>query len=192
MIDLSTPAGSLLWLREVAAGLSARDGGACARLLDDPKFRLWPGSPAKHHVWEGGLAQHTAQVCMAAMGMCDAAEHSGKPMDRDVVACAAIFHDAGKIHDYAPDPMGTGGWVKTPHCTLVHHLVRSAEMWNREAQPPAVDGAFALQVTHCILAHHGRREWGAAVVPATREAWCVHLADMSSVQCVEVRRAGPE
>ena len=62
---------------------------------------------------------------------------------------------------------------------------------DHEAPPALREWALKLEAKHCILAHHGRREWGAPVVPATREAWCVHLADMSSVHAIESRREGP-
>jgi 3'-5' exoribonuclease len=31
-----------------------------------------------------------------------------------------------------------------------------------------------------MLAHHGRKEWGSPVEPATNEAWILHAADMMS------------
>ncbi len=191
--DLSTVAGSLEYLGHVADLLKRHDGGACAALLTLEKFREWPASTSKHHVWKGGLVQHTAQVLHGALRMCDTAALSGRALDATVVACAAIYHDAGKIHDYdRVVDMQTGllaGWEKNEHYRMVHHVVKSAEMWH---DTYVVPGAFKDAVKHCILAHHGRREWGSPVVPATQEAWCVHLADMSSVQCVEVRKAGPE
>jgi 3'-5' exoribonuclease len=35
-----------------------------------------------------------------------------------------------------------------------------------------------LNMRHCILSHHGRKEWGSPVVPATREAILIHQLDM--------------
>jgi len=45
-----------------------------------------------------------------------------------------------------------------------------------------VDAQYHDAVLHCILSHHGRREWGSAVAPSSREAWLVHLADMKSAR----------
>jgi hypothetical protein len=35
-------------------------------------------------------------------------------------------------------------------------------------------------IVHCMLAHHGRKEWSSPVEPATNEAWILHAADMTS------------
>jgi 3'-5' exoribonuclease len=34
-----------------------------------------------------------------------------------------------------------------------------------------------LQLRHCILSHHGKKEWGSPVLPSTREAVLVHQMD---------------
>jgi len=43
-----------------------------------------------------------------------------------------------------------------------------------------VDKATILKVAHCILAHHGRPEWGSAITPQTPEALTLHWADCLS------------
>jgi 23S rRNA maturation-related 3'-5' exoribonuclease YhaM len=37
-------------------------------------------------------------------------------------------------------------------------------------------------ITHNILSHHGMREWGSPVAPATKEAWILHLCDNMSAR----------
>jgi 3'-5' exoribonuclease len=37
-------------------------------------------------------------------------------------------------------------------------------------------------VIHCILSHHGRKDWGSPVEPATLEALVLHQADMLSAK----------
>jgi 3'-5' exoribonuclease len=44
---------------------------------------------------------------------------------------------------------------------------------------PGLDAPCVERLTHAILAHHGRKEWGAPVEPQTVEAWLVHLADLA-------------
>lgn len=50
---------------------------------------------------------------------------------------------------------------------------------------PAVGEARLDALLHAILAHHGRKEWGAPVEPATLEAWLVHLADLAEARLWE-------
>jgi 23S rRNA maturation-related 3'-5' exoribonuclease YhaM len=38
------------------------------------------------------------------------------------------------------------------------------------------------EVTHAILSHHGQREWGSPVRPATKLAWILHTCDMMSAR----------
>jgi len=70
-----------------------------------------------------------------------------------------------------------------PHDRLIHHINRSALMWSHDAiKFPEVYSNFHDAVLHCILSHHGRREWGSSVAPNSREAWLVHIADMMSAR----------
>lgn len=62
--------------------------------------------------------------------------------------------------------------------------------WTRPAMPDGsrrsfinlseLPRSFEEHVTHCILSHHGRFEWGSPVEPRTHEAWLLHAADMLS------------
>ena len=178
----------------------------CRRVLAMKKFQEWPASTSKHHVWIGGLAEHTLQVVRMAIALADQeiiesrdsyfnGQHGygDRPQfDRHVAIMAALFHDVGKIDDYDVIVNKTGlgedvvTFLKTPHYKTIHHVVKSSDYWLEFSRglPPDVIAA----VQHCILAHHGRLEYGSPVTPATREAWAVHLADMASVQLVEERK----
>lgn len=39
--------------------------------------------------------------------------------------------------------------------------------------------ALAMNIKHCVLAHHGRLEYGSPKLPSTLEALVVHLADFT-------------
>lgn len=167
-------------------------------LLSDENLLLWPASISKHHAYPGGLIQHISQVVSAASSICFEANLAQKPLNTEVVLLGALFHDIGKIKDYemfeidgdgnvrklakAKDATGMIFWKKGNHFKMVHHLVESYNIWNRVGVSEHKDA-----VSHTILAHHGRLEWGSPVLPATREAWAVHLADQISVNCIEER-----
>jgi 3'-5' exoribonuclease len=61
------------------------------------------------------------------------------------------------------------------HITQGVLMVRAAAV---QAEP-AVHPARLSSLTHIILAHHGRQEWGSPVEPQSVEAWLVHLADLA-------------
>jgi len=145
----------------------------CRYALGDPRFAKGYGSSVdtshKHHAYSGGLVVHTAEVVTAAVSM---GETVGA--DLDVLITAAIWHDFAKIHDY--DEHGNG----TKYRDLIRHVSGSfAEFtWYWDV----IEHPKYEEISHCILAHHGRKEWGSPVEPQTKEAACLHYADMLSMQ----------
>jgi 3'-5' exoribonuclease len=138
-------------------------------VLNDPRFGEWPASVDKHHAYVGGLAAHTYEVfdCLP----------SSVGVNFQVLLVAAIWHDYGKLWDYEKNSEGI--WVKTPHYKLVRHVSRSYAEFMKAA-PSVVPEELIDQIGHCILAHHGRKEWGSSVEPATPEALALHQADYFS------------
>jgi 3'-5' exoribonuclease len=187
--------------------LTEAEQKACNRVMAIKKFQEWPASTSKHHVWIGGLMEHTLQVVRMAMNLVDQGivesrdsyfngqHHYGDrdPIHKNVVIMAALFHDVGKIHDYDVVINKTGlgeelvTFLKTEHYKTIHHVVKSSDYWLEFSKGLPPETIEAVQ--HCILAHHGRLEYGSPVTPVTREAWAVHLADMASVQLVEQRNS---
>jgi 3'-5' exoribonuclease len=155
----------------------------CDKVLDDPRFSLFPASISKHHAWEGGLAEHTFQV---VRGVIDIAKVAPE-INACTVVVAALWHDYGKVFDYE---FLDGAWVYAKHKVMVSHLSRSYSEFMQATSDLSGDycDQFRMEVGHCILAHHGQHEYGSPVLPQTREAWAVHLADMISVHCIEDRK----
>lgn len=46
-------------------------------------------------------------------------------------------------------------------------------------------------VGHCILAHHGRKDWGSPIEPQTQEAYLLHAADTWSSRFGPWKESGP-
>ena len=51
-----------------------------------------------------------------------------------------------------------------------------------QLKPFFISNDMYSAVEHCILAHHGKLEWGSPVLPQTIEANIVHIADLLSSQ----------
>lgn len=161
-------------------------------VLNNKLFQEFPASPNKHHTYEGGLFDHTLEVVQAAIGIINLNASLGKTLDRTVILTACVFHDYGKIFDYEKivvQPEAKILWVKNEHYQKIHHIVKSYSHLLEAASD--ADYTWREEVAHCILAHHGKLEYGSPVVPFTQEAWTVHLADMISVMCIEKRAAEP-
>jgi 3'-5' exoribonuclease len=148
--------------------------------LNDDRFGIWPASskPGKHHHRDGGLAEHTWEVCVAA-------SHFATETNGPLLFLACLYHDAGKMWDYERKD---GVWGPSSHRDTIGHVVRSAMIWEEAASNTALilDDEISL-VTHAILAHHGYREWGSPVTPQTKMAWILHLCDMISARLDECK-----
>jgi len=152
------------------------------KVINTPEFWTAPGGRAQHHDYVGGLAVHTAEVMDYALN-CAMVSHS--KINLQVLVMSVLYHDFGKIWDYSYND--TGGIEKTEHMDLIYHLPRSYGEWigvvsNHQHSNELPEG-FIDNVSHAILAHHGRREWASPVEPKTPEAYILHCADMMSVNC---------
>jgi len=162
-----------------------------SKVLNDNRFNYWSGSgkPEHHHYGDGGLLKHTSEVTMFCFDI--AVRHqamNGVKLNIRELLVSAIWHDYGKIWDYQKDENGVWG-KHDNHARQVHHISRSVIEWQKYAtrMPWMDDGGIFMKmnidnVTHNILSHHGMREWGSPVAPATREAWILHLADNLSAR----------
>lgn len=153
-----------------------------ARVLDLPGFAECSGSisPGKHHHGTGGLQQHTFEVVnlvlqnRIACGVQD-------DVSEDHAFLAALFHDVGKVWDYAVGGHmfhGQEVWAETPHKRLINHVNRSALFWDQCAREEGLPENARDAVLHAILAHHA--EHGSSVMPKTKLAWLLHLCDSLS------------
>jgi len=140
------------------------------------RFKTWPAAATMHHVFQGGLLEHTyAMMRMAEASKIDPA-HEG--INFDVVYAAVVLHDIGKIATY---DFELGLAVKKNNLDiLLGHIVLADEMVTKVARDKGLStvSGIVLNLRHCILSHHGKKEWGSPIFPATREAILVHQLDM--------------
>lgn len=151
-------------------------------VLSDPRFSIWGASSGEgaHHNYHGGLAEHTMEVAQLA----DANARLlfvDKDINHQELFLAALFHDVGKMWDYEYNEV-SGKWIGTPHKRIIHHISRSAVVWEKAAEKHDLSQKMRDGVLHAILAHHGRREWGSPVAPLSKVAWLIHLSDQLSAR----------
>jgi len=138
-----------------------------------------------HHAMEGGFLIHNAEMLAMAKSMSENAFY--KHLDFEVIAAAILLHDIGKIGAYRNGMYGTqeeGQILYKDHIKGIDHLPLSYAMFYSMAEKlNFADTELARKISHCILSHHGRQEWGSPVEPQSPEAWFVHLVDMMSSRC---------
>lgn len=135
-----------------------------------------------HHAYVGGLYQHTYEILESLRALMDTGLYG--QIRAEVVAISALFHDIAKTEEYV---VGDGGNISsTDYIKYVGHHYGSARIVeNLMDQCPAFSQADKVAVLHCILSHHGRKEWGALFEPQTPEATMLHQLDMLSSQCAK-------
>lgn len=141
------------------------------------RFCEWPAAQRRHGAVRHGLLAHSLRVAQLARSLPETYGPDGLICDRDLVIAGSLLHDIGKVRTL---PAIAGSTVPEEAHSFDHSTL-SVIMVQNAAQ--AVQPMFAPErldhLLHVILAHHGRKEWGAAVEPQTVEAWLVHLADLA-------------
>jgi 3'-5' exoribonuclease len=157
-------------------------------LYQYPQFVRWPGSHNQllHHHELGGLARHTWEIIDVGMHIIPQLNLCDK-IDPRAYYLAALFHDTGKMFDYDVDK--NDKVTSTEHKRLIYHLPRSCLIWHDIiGKFSELNDIYHDGVLHCILAHHGSREFGSPVAPKTREAWLLHLCDGISARMDDCER----
>ena len=133
-------------------------------------FRNSSAAKTVHHGFVGGLLEHTLSVAK----LCDYYCSAYPVLKRDLLLTAAICHDIGKIREISAFPEND----YTDDGQLLGHIVMGSQMVAERAKE--IEGfphGLLAQVQHCILAHHGRYEYGSPKIPALIEALALNYAD---------------
>jgi 3'-5' exoribonuclease len=141
------------------------------------RFKQWPAATAAHHAFVGGLLEHTWGMFKIAQAV-GTTDPSQAGVNMSVVYAAVLLHDFGKIITYQFAP-GSGAESNSLQY-LLGHICVADEMIVRacyKLQLKTIKGDI-LNLRHCILSHHGKKEWGSPIIPSTREAVLVHQIDM--------------
>ena len=178
----------ITYLYKLAEGAPTLDRHiACEKgigYLEDncPEFFSHPasGQSFQHHHSIGGLVQHTAEVIQIGL-QTRAVLNLSNIVPYDQFFLAALYHDVGKVKAYE---QVDGKWVKTRDSRLFHHIHLGVKIFEEmlakeQLNYPVAD---AGGIVHAIMAHHGCREWGSPVAPATPVAQLLHQSDMTSAR----------
>ena len=133
-------------------------------------FRRAPAAKGFHHVYIGGLLEHTLSV----VRLLDLAAGHYAGINRDLLITGGILHDIGKIYEFSYERIVE---YSDPG-RLVGHIVIGVEMVDTKiAAIPDFPEQIAMELRHLILSHHGVLEYGSPKRPKTLEALIVHYMD---------------
>lgn len=132
------------------------------------EFKRAPGAMFHHHAWLGGLLEHSLAVARVALEA-----SKGYETDRGLLVTGALLHDVGKMREYEVTTsikVGEEGMLRG-------HVVMSEEMVRGKARSIGLDGRDLLKLSHILLSHHGKEEFGSPKPPMFVEAVLVYYAD---------------
>lgn len=164
------------------------------RCIDDPRLKQlvqtllvehkvllqkMPAAQNFHHSYTGGLLEHVWSMTRIASVLADhyATYYSklNPPLNKGVIIAATILHDIGKLRELDYHPVET---KYTKEGCLIGHVLMGRDMVREAAR--TIDGfpeETLLLLEHAILSHHGKRDFGAPIVPQTLEALLVSYVD---------------
>ena len=149
-------------------------------------FQFHSAAKSVHHGFVGGLLEHTLSVAK----MCDYYSSSYPQLNTDLLLTAAIFHDIGKTKELSRFPEND----YTDDGQLLGHIIIGTEMVGKGIRAiPGFPEVLAVELKHCILAHHGELEYGSPKKPALLEALALNFADNTDAKMetmIEALNAG--
>ncbi|MEF8879512.1 MAG: HD domain-containing protein [Candidatus Thermoplasmatota archaeon] len=174
-------------LDEVTAEIDKVENKQLNKLLhvffDDSEFiedfRQSPSAITHHHNYVGGNLEHTVSVIKLCKKICET--YPG--INKDLLIAGAILHDVGKIKEYR----ATTTVDKTSMGNFIGHIVLG-DRWIREnimamrQRGEEFDEELETHLSHMVLSHHGKYEYGSPRLPKTIEACILHQADNMDAQ----------
>jgi len=138
-----------------------------------------PAAQNFHHSYTSGLLEHVWSMTRIGGFLAD---HYAKyydelnpPLNRGLIVAATILHDIGKLRELEYHPFEA---KYTKEGCLIGHVLMGRDMVREAAQRiEDFPQELLLLLEHAILAHHGKREFGAPVPPLTLEALIVSYID---------------
>ena len=159
----------------------------CRAILDEifkkyyDKFLDYPAAVKNHHEFYHGLIYHTVSMCEIA----DFIASHYEDINRDLLISGCILHDIGKVVELS-GPVAT---KYTDEGNLLGHLTIGMSIVREAAEKLNIKSEVPMLLEHMILSHHGKLEFGAAVLPSTKEALLLSMIDDMDAKMMMLEKA---
>jgi 3'-5' exoribonuclease len=149
--------------------IGAHTSGGITALLDTvmsddiiaPLLMRAPAAKTYHHAYLSGLLEHILSLMRAALAL---REHY--KFDLGIVLAACALHDIGKCWELDC----ARGTAYSKLGVLHGHIAIGFSLIDRLCDQLDLDKDTQAHILHIIASHHGSKENGSPVAPATREA----------------------
>jgi 3'-5' exoribonuclease len=134
------------------------------------RYSTAPAAKAMHHVYLGGLLEHSLSVAALADDVC----RRYPDIHRDLLIAGALLHDIGKVAELSYERT----FDYTDEGKLLGHIVMGTEMVEEKIRDlPGFPRETAVLLKHLLLSHHGQYEYGSPKRPKTLEAVILNFID---------------
>lgn len=138
------------------------------------QFCIAPAAMQMHHNYLGGLLEHTLNMANVAQVLFPLYPK----IQKDLVLAAIFLHDIAKTQELSYKI----GFGYTDRGQLLGHIIQGTQMITQKADELQAAGTpvnpeILDSLLHIIVSHHGTREFGSPVLPATPEAFMVNYID---------------
>jgi 3'-5' exoribonuclease len=135
------------------------------------KIKRGPAARNIHQAYMGGLLEHVWHMARVARAV---VREVYPKLDYDMVVTGILLHDLGKLEELEFSPAIS--YTKLGY--LQGHIFIGLKMVDEKLRKlPDFPDELRLHLEHIILSHHGEKEWGSPILPATPEAMLVHQID---------------
>ncbi|HEY5674606.1 MAG TPA: HD domain-containing protein [Malonomonas sp.] len=135
-----------------------------------PRYSMAPAAKGMHHVYLGGLLEHSLAVSALA---CDIAPRYPQ-INRDLLIAGALLHDVGKVAELSYQR----SFDYTDEGKLLGHIIIGVQMI--EDRVRLIEGfpaELSVMLKHLLLSHHGQYEFGSPKRPKFIEAVVLSFID---------------
>lgn len=138
------------------------------------QYRMAPAAKGMHHVYLGGLLEHS----LAVAALVDAMMPLYQGLDRDLLIAGALLHDVGKVREMTY----SRSFDYSDEGKLLGHITIGVEMVHERIMAiPGFPPELGMLLKHMLLSHHGQYEYGSPKRPKTVEATVLsYLDDLDS------------
>ena len=135
---------------------------------------LIPAAKSVHHSFLHGLLMHTGYMLKIADFL---AGLYSEVVDRSLLIAGTLLHDFGKREEFTFSALGLVADYSMKG-QLLGHLVLGAQEVAEIAKSLNIPEEKSVLLQHLLLSHHGKPEYGAAVVPMCAESELLSMIDM--------------
>jgi len=125
------------------------------------RLRALPAAPEGHHVYAGGLLEHTVGVTTICRELCQLHPR----LRADLILAAALLHDVGRTLELRAGPT----FQPTAEGRLLGHVHLGLRLIEERAAP--LEAELRAELLHAVASHHDSRS------ARTAEAACLYHAN---------------